>query len=233
MLKRLILPCVLFTLPAQAGTIVYENDFESGTPGAQISGPGVVVGSLGYSAIGFGNNLLQNTSGSFGANSQIATTITLTNLPDHDSVDFGFLLAIINSWDDLGAGFGPDVFQVFLDGALLFSESFTNFSGTQTASTGNRILGPTQLGFDGEATWPETAYDFTNFSAFTNIAHTSDNLSLSFITAGAGWEGGFNESFGVDNVSISLNGVTAVPEPAIFGIFGLGLFALSRRRVLF
>lgn len=233
MLKRLLLLSVLFACPAQAGTIVYQNDFESGLPGDAVSGPRDIVDSLGFSSVGFGNNFLQNTSGSFGTNSQIATTITLTNLPDHDSVDFGFLLAIINSWDDLGASFGPDVFQVFIDGTLLFSESFANFSDAQTASTSNRILGPTQLGFGGEATWPETAYDFTNFSAFTNIAHTSDSLILSFITAGAGWEGGTNESFGIDNISISLNGVSAVPEPTIFGIFGLGLLALLRRRVLF
>lgn len=231
MFKRLILLYSLCAFPAHAGTIVYQNDFESGVPGAEVSGPGVIVGSSGFSNVGFGNNLLQNTSGNlFTENIEpVATSISLTNLPDHISVDFGFLLAIINSWGGTITNGSPDFFQVFLDGTLLFSETFSNFADRpQSASISNRILDPVNLGFGGDPRWPESAYDFINFSAFTNIAHTSDNLTLSFIAAGAGWEGGLNESFGVDNITISLN-TTAVPEPGTFALFCLGLLGVFRR----
>jgi len=235
MFKRIVLFCALFAVPAHAGTIVYQNDFESGMLGAQISGPGFIESSGGYSAVGFGNSFLHNSSGPLALEGvTIATTITLNNLPQHDSVDFGFLLALINSWDGDNVATNPDFFQVFLDGALLFEETFTTFDAfPQTASNVNRILNPTQLGFNGVSNWLESAYDFTSFSAFTNIAHNSNSLTLSFTAAGAGWSGDTNESFGLDNISISLNGVTAVPEPAMFGIFGLGLLGLLRRRALF
>jgi len=234
MFKHLILVYALFSLPAHAGVIVYENDFENGVVGPAISGGGSVVGTQGYSAFGFGSRFLQNTTGSFEANSQIATTITLSELPTHDSINIGFLFAAINSWDgdNLPGGGAPDIFQVIVDGIIVFSESFANFPGLpQTAGISNRIFTPTDLGFFFSTSREDSAYDYTAFTDFSNIAHTSDTLNLSFITAGAGWQGGGDESFGLDNITISLNGVKAVPEPGTLALFGLGLFGLFRRRL--
>src|SRR5262245_7169541 len=56
------------------------------------------------------------------------STLTLSNLPAHTSVDLSFLPGIINSWDGdppfLDAG--PDVFNVTVDGASVFSNTFDN-----------------------------------------------------------------------------------------------------------
>ncbi len=82
----------------------------------------------------FGGNLLENASGgtepSSGTVPQTATTLTLTNLPTHTSIDLNFLLAIINSWDGFASTPNnpvvPEFFNVRIDGMLLFRHSFDN-----------------------------------------------------------------------------------------------------------
>jgi len=222
MLKRLALFCTLFALPAQASIIVYENDFESGNAGSAITGVRSVVGTQGYSAVGFGTRFLHNTSGSSSA--PIATTINLTNLPEHDSVNIGFLLALIDSWDGNNATFGPDILQIRLDGSLILNEIFPTSSAIQSALTS-----ATNLGFN--TSFPDRAYDFNAFPSFTNIAHTADSLTLSFIAAGSGYQGGTDESYAIDNISISVNPLITVPEPGMFGVLGIGLIGLFRRRL--
>jgi len=241
MFKRLILISTLFALPAQAGTIVYQNDFESGVTGPEVSGGGNVVGTQGYSSFGFGNLFLQNATGNNlnGGAIQDPTVIQITGLPDHDSVDIGFLLAVINSWD--GSAVVPDFFEVRLDGQLLFSETFTNFGigsvdnrgFTQTADISNRFVNPVNLGFPSRDSFPESAYNYTGFPDFTNIAHSGDALTLSFIATGSGWQGSIDESWGIDNITISVNEITAiaVSEPGTFALFSLGLLGILRRRL--
>jgi len=53
---------------------------------------------------------------------------------------------------------------------------------------------------------------------FTNIAHTADTLTVDFFASGPGWSGGGDESWAIENVSVSLNGT--VPEPASLMIWG-------------
>lgn len=221
MLKHLTVLFTLFTLPAQAGIIVYENDFESGGAGSAISGARSVVSTQGYSAVGFGSRFLHNATGNSSA--PIATTITLTNLPEHDSVDIGFLLAIIDSWDGSNPTFGPDRLQVRLDGSLILNEIFTTSSVITPFLTS-----AANYGFNGS--FPDRAYNFNAFPSFTNIAHTADSLTLSFIAAGSGYQGGTDESYAIDNISISVNN-TAVAEPGTLSLLGLGLFGLFRRRL--
>lgn len=224
---------------AHAGVVVYTNDFEAGPLGAEFSNAGAIENTEGYSQIGFGNGFLRNDTGSIGV-SPTQTTLTLTDLPVHTSVNVGFLLAIIESWDGAAApGVGPDSFELRLDNILVFSEVFTNIpsqASLQTASTDERIEPLTER-FNPAGTSLDSAYDYTSFTAFQNLSHSSDTLTLSFTAAGPLWEGGINESFAIDNISISLNGVTAVPEPGslaslLSGLMAFGLMRWRRRSLV-
>lgn len=71
-------------------------------------------------------------------------------------------------------------------------------------------------------------------SALHSIAHTSSALTLEFFASGAGWQGGGDESWAIDNLKISINARagTVVPEPASLALFvpGLAVLALLWRR---
>jgi hypothetical protein len=106
--------------------VVFSTDFESGVP-PEFSGVTSTESVQGYSQHGFSGEFLRNLTTS----PQGKTTLTLTDLPDHDFVHLGFLLAIIDTWDgpESEAAGGPDWFNVTVDGTLIFSEHFQNAYG--------------------------------------------------------------------------------------------------------
>lgn len=211
---------LLLAAPASAQLQVYTNNFD----GAQTFAPGVGGGLSGttttesvqgYAGVGplgnqFGGNFLRNqTTG----NPASLTTLTLTNLPAHTSIDVEFLLGIMDSWDGQQA---PDIFNVRIDGTtVVFSRSFAIASGSSnyTPPPGGDIGGTVQRGFNGS--WADQAFNMYLEPSLTGIAHTGSTLTVDFFASGGGWQGGTDESWGIENVSITLNGVspgTAAPE---------------------
>ena len=67
---------------------------------------------------------------------------------------------------------------------------------------------------------------------FNGILHTANTLSIAWYASGIGWQGGDDESWAIDNLSVVLNGVAPVPEPSTFLLLGSGLvgMVLLRRR---
>ena len=207
----------------------FTTDFNSGVP-AQLSGTTTLVPVQGYVGIGTGTNLfsgrlLENATGGTeaapGTLVQTASTLTLTNLPTHTSIDVNFLLAIINSWDGLSAANptqAPDFFNVRVDGTLIFHGSFDNFR--QGANQGYVAPAGVQLtpyplvdlGFI--STSPvnavDSAWNMGLDPLFDNIPHTASTLRIDFFADGAGFQGGTNESWGIDNLRVNLNGVPIV-----------------------
>jgi Ca2+-binding RTX toxin-like protein len=209
---------------------IFATDFESGVP-VQFSGTTTTSAVQGFAGIGtgsdvFGGNLLENATGGDrfapGTIPQTPTTLTLTNLPTHTSIDINFLLAIINSWDGLVAtnpiNAAPDFFNVQVDGVPLFRGSFDN--ARQGASQG--YIGPpgvqlipfplTDLGFPvtpGSAPF-ESAWNLGLDPLFDGIPHTASTLTIDIFADGAGFQGGLNESWGIDNFNVILNGVPVV-----------------------
>jgi hypothetical protein len=256
--RRLIVSCsalmsmLIFYQPSYAHLVVFSTNFDTGAP-AEFSGITTTEPVQGYAGIGpasnqFGGNFLRNdTGGSPVGTPSSLTTLTLTGLPGHTSVDVRFLLAIIDTWDGSGSSPGapiPDFFNVTLDGATIFSETFENFNlgGTQTYSPPpNVLLTPSpypELGFfirpGSPPDFGDSAYDMGADPAFMNIPHSASTLTISWFASGAGWQGrfgstqsNFDESWALDNVVIELNGVAAVPEPSSFVLVGLGLVSIG------
>lgn len=193
-----------------------------------------VVDVQGYAGLGgFSGDFLQNTSL---GNPALATTLTLTGLAAHDSVDLNFLLAVIDSWDGSTGVASPDFFNFTVDGALVFSETFENFgsildqSFDPTNATGARLAHNQALGFNNSFT--DAAY---NMGVLNAIPHTDSMLTVSWFASGVGWQGVSGESWAIDNVEVIINTTssTPVPEPSTLLLMGSGLagLALCRRNL--
>jgi Ca2+-binding RTX toxin-like protein len=199
-------------------TVLFSSDFDSGIP-SELSGAFSVESVQGYSGLGtgsnvFAGNLLRNDTGGSvampGSTPQTPTVLTFTNLPAHTSIDIDFLLAIINSWNAFGPAFGGDFFNVAVDGNVVFSQNFDNFNLANQLylPPAGVLLTPTpvELGFAPEPNRNDTAYDLGLDSSLEGIPHTASTLTVSFFADGLGFEGGDNESWGIDNLQITLNG---------------------------
>lgn len=211
-------------------TSVFSTNFDSGVA-PEFSGTTTTAAVQGYAGIGtgtnvFSGNLLQNATGGTlarpGSQPQTATTLTLTNLPTHTSIDINFLLAIIDTWDGLSAAAGtPDFFNVRIDGTLLFRGSFDNGTGSTQGyipPTGVQLTPRplSNLGFS--VLGNESAWNLGLDPQFDSIPHTSSTLTIDFFADGAGFQGGADEFWGIDNLQVTLNGVpTGVSNDTLLG----------------
>lgn len=190
----------------------YENDFDgnenfaAGVTGG-ISGSGQAVDCQGYAGLGhepnvFAGNIWYNDSS---GNPAASTVITLNNLPEHTSIDINFLLAIIGSWDGSSDVFCPDYLNIILDGQSIFKETFDyNIYEDQSYIPPDDVLlaWAENLGFPYEV---DSAYDMGLDPQFDGIPHSANSLTLEIYADGVGWQGGDDEAWGYDNVSIILN----------------------------
>ena len=229
---------VMGALPAAAATVSvfdWANGSLAGGPVGWVSisvpfdGSNLVEPApAGFVGQGFGPTSMTHSIGN-----PASLRISMGDLPTHTSLNLGFLLAVIDSWDGSSGNWHPDIFNVVLDGTSLYSRTFDNFNtGDQTASTANRLSFGTDLGFN---TWPDSVYDFQGANGFLNVLHTDSSALIQFIANGDGWQGGNDESFGLDKILVSVNipDTNVVPEPSTMLLLGsglLGLVGLSRRR---
>ncbi|MEX2189045.1 MAG: Ig-like domain-containing protein, partial [Pirellulales bacterium] len=188
---------------------VFYTNFDTGVPG-QFTGSGAATGVQGFGDVGtgtntFSGNFLRSTAT---GNPAAPVTLTLTNLPAHTAVDINFLLALIDSWNGSTGGDSPDFFNVTVDGASIFSETFDTANSqdqSYSSPSGVRLVDGQQLGFDtSSGTFVEAAYDMYLEPRFKGIAHSASTLTVSWFTSGGGWSGGANESWALDNVEIIL-----------------------------
>ena len=197
---------------------VYFNDFDGGltvAPGVTDVLDGITTTEpvQDYGGVGsFGSDFLRNTTGGapIGTPGEL-TRLTLTGLRKHNSIDINFLLAIIDSWDGSLPGspppggdfYHPDIFNVRVDGIVVFDESFGFNVPTFVPPPGVLLDEYSVLGFNGD--WNDAAYDMGLNPTFDNIPHTARTLTIEWFADGAGWQGGDDESWAIDNLEIILN----------------------------
>ncbi|MBT7981091.1 MAG: tandem-95 repeat protein, partial [Akkermansiaceae bacterium] len=132
---------------------------------------------------GFEGSFLRNlTSG----NPADATTITINDLPPHDRLSIGFVLAIIDSWDgDLAGG---DSFSVTVDGEPVFSHTFNNSgpNGQQSYVPSQEIelARSVDLGFSSGPQSLDSAYDLRKEPSLSNIPHSGDSVTIEIYASG-------------------------------------------------
>jgi hypothetical protein len=217
---------VLTVAPAQsarAATTVFSTDFESGIP-PEMTTQGLVTESVqGYSGLGpvgnqFSGNLLR-----YWEQALYDTKLTLRNLPPHDHVSVKFLFAAIDSWD------GTELYQVLVDGDLRFNHWFQLASGDTSdyppPVVGVLLSSGTNLGWTNGGYWQhDRAYNLGLEPALQDIPHTADSLVVTWrmgATSGGAasqWQGGSDESWGIDNLRVEVSstvGVPGGPAPAL------------------
>ncbi len=201
---------------------IYFNDFEA-------------EGALSE----WSNNLLSTTpigNRSFlGEFSNESVMLTLTDLPVHDTLVLTFDFYAIRTWDG-DTEPGPDEFGVeIVGGPVLLHSSFTvtreggwrtqDYPGSfgseesnpaRTGAIENNTLGYTWQGVPVDAVWRFTLAG----------AHSESTATIRFWAANL--QPIDDESWGLDNVSVS---TVVVPAPGAAAILGMtGLLATRRRR---
>lgn len=232
--------------PSFGNSSIFFDDFDGGRttlPGVMATWSGVtqVESVQGFAGLGtssqFGGNFLRNDS-----NPPTNTWLTLSNLPSHSAVNLGFLLAVIDSWDGVGSSWGFDTFTMTVDGHPIFSTVFDNAGpvvapggvpGVQTyvPPPGVEVIRMVELGFrDIDINDQESAYDMTFDPSFLSIPHSDATMTIGWLAGGPGWQGGIDESFAIDNLSVTL---VSVPEPGTPMLLTLCLsFSVLGRRIL-
>lgn len=224
--RTVALSSLLFVAHEAAAVIVHSANFESGLPGGY-SGAGSVIGTEGFSAHGFGGSYLRNDAG---GNPASSTILTLAALPTHSALSLTFDVAILDSWDgNAGGPIGPDLFNVKINGVVVFSESFTNLAythGFTQSYAGPAIVSsalPGSVNLAQNSGWRDSAYNIS-----LSVASATPIATIEWYASGAGWQAGIDESWAVDNVKVEVDAVDSVPDGgSTLALMGLALAGLG------
>jgi hypothetical protein len=201
--------------------VVFTDDFDGGrwtlpSVTAVFSGVSTVEDVQGFKAVGFRGKFLRNKSQGDPA---AATTLTLTGLPEHKFMTLKFLLALIDTWDGncgptrVAAGGAPnsthcpDYFNVTVDGEPIFRETFFFESALPQTYDEKRRGTLLSRDVDFNKGGNDLLYDMSHDSAFQHIHHSRDTVMISFFASGSGWQGGDDESWGIDDLTVELDSV--------------------------
>jgi subtilisin-like proprotein convertase family protein len=186
--------CGPIVIPPQ---VVYGNDFETGV-GPEWSVPLLSQTPSGRKFLGEFNN--------------VEVTLTVTNLVPHQQLDVSYDLFILKSWDGLSDP-GPDHWDFTFAGSNVLHTTFSNFpdypyfqhqsypgqypTGDFPGRTGASEINT--LGYG-----PDAVYHIQS-----RFPHQAAAVALSF--AGSGLQDLSDESWGLDNVQLSVPPSTVVP----------------------
>jgi hypothetical protein len=228
-----LLASLALAAPAAADTLVYSTNFENGvgpewsvstnttatnfsrflgrfsnstgvnlTLPAYVPPPGVIVPTgSGSGGAGGGNSTPTGAGGS--------------GMPYMLVFDFYCL----DSWDGDSSGYGPDLFAVMANGAVLFNHTFANQHEYQSYAH-QPTEGRSHLGFN--AAFVDSIYRDIAIPFDPGAAET---LTLRFY--GSTMQGPADESWGIDNVRLLYN---PVPTPGSATLLAIGGILIARRK---
>lgn len=214
---------------AHASTLVYSNDFEGSVTGWNKPNKTVTpVGGRGF-------------LGEFGNDTVV---LPLNNLAGHSEVTLSFDLYILRSWDgnNTHPGVGPDIWSVgAMHGEMGEHVLLATTFSAQPMSHNRAQAYPLAYGdgnspmYAGASEVNSLGYIHTNRDmeyALSSVYHMSftfehSESSLELWFRAAGLQSLADESWGLDNVNVSINGV---PAPGAVALLGLGGLAMGRRR---
>ena len=153
---------------------------------------------------------LPSPSGGGGGDDENTSYYTLT-----------FDLYAFDSWDGDGPKYGPDIFEVQVNGEVLFSETISN--GDKPQSFRAPDIGPEYLAYS--PSWADSIYRNITLT----FDHPGDDEYLYITWLGKGLQGIYDESWGIDNVTLTAN-TRAIPVPGTLAPAGLALALAGRRR---
>lgn len=188
--------------------LVSDIDFESDVPAYVALDTCMATPSQGYEPLGhpgnvFGPTFIRCLTGA-------TLTVTLDDLPAHDSLSIDFLFAAIDSLDGTGDFPAGDYFRVDLDGVNVFRESFANATLSQIQSyeppSSDVVLARREdLGFSGPGSfYTDSAYDMSLDPRFDDLAHSASTAVITFTLEGLGVQSLDDESWAIDNLRVSV-----------------------------
>ncbi len=212
-------------VPATAATNIWSTDFENGDYFTQlgpfewwnlyVSNPDTLVTRSTGTASGLGAAYLSSDTAA-------TTSFVVEGLGAHNALNLSFDLIFVDSWDGLDGNPSPDLLFLTVGGAPYLTLSSNNTSGSATQYGPGKVVAAGSFlrsGFSDVI----VHYDLV-------IPHSAADFVLQIAAGGAGFQGGDDESWGIDNFSLS----ATVPEPAswalMIGGFGAVGAALRRRR---
>lgn len=212
---------------ANASTSVFSTNFDSIIPTEISAGTAFLTGVQGYAGLGssssqFDGSFLRSQTGNI-------VTLTLNDLPVHQTLSLEFLFAAIDSLDGSfdGNPLTGDYLTVKLDGKQLFHESFANADPSliqsYVAPPGGELARAIDLGFTGPGSYyTDSAYNMSVDPVFQNILHTASSATIEFVIESEEYQELDDESWAMDNLHVS---VSPIPEPSTYAMLlaGLGL----------
>jgi len=219
----------LLPAAAHADQILYHSDFENG----------VIDPQWGHSArLDQGpvfTTFMGRYAGSTQNNLNNSVSLSLPAVPPGDTGNGGagggsggggspyyilnFDFYCIDSWDGNSTTLGPDLFEVYINGADLFSYTFSNNPNYGQSYPNLPTIGPSYLAFgqDLDSIYRNITIPFTVDTATDIVIKWRSN----------GLQAMSDESWGIDNVTVTY---TAVPTPGAVALLGLSGLTLARRR---
>jgi len=202
------------------GGVTRTVDFEG--EGA-VNGSTISVGGFG----GLGSRERTLSGSMLHVDSRVPASVTFDGLGMAPTLELSFALALIDSWDGeaLGRSYAPDFIGVRVNGEEVFLESFTNFNDGYINPTWRASYDPALRLTHGQLFgrgWNDSVYDIV----IPDIDYDGGPVTVEFFATGSGFQGGTDESFGIDSLTLA---AVPAPGPALAALLA-GALASHRRR---